>query len=145
MQDLGRVGRVRFIQSSVVASGVLEEKDPGQIIDRYRELEQQLLQSFVQRGGGFGIPLLPGNEVLSLDLLEDFMGQNLLLESVPHPNNLSIGLGTSKVSGGHDNVTVPSGPASMADDEAGQTVTIPSTWTSEVGQGRDMDKVVVSC
>ena len=145
LQDLGRAGRTRFIQSSQVASGALEEKDPGQFTDRYRELEQQLLQSFVQRGGGFGIPLLPGNEVLSLDLLEDFMGQNLLLESIPHPNNLSIGTSASKISSGHDNVTVSSGPASVGDDEAGQTVTIPSTWTPEVGQGRDMDKVVVSC
>ena len=144
---MGRVGRVRFIRSSSqVASGAQEEQDSGQVADQYRELEQQLLQSFVQRGGGFGIPLLPGSDVLSLDLLEDFMGQNLLLESVPHPNNLSIGgASASKISSGHENVTMPSGPALEGEDDAVQTVTIPSTWTLDVGQGRDMDKVVVSC
>jgi hypothetical protein len=32
----------------------------------------------------------------------------------------------------------------MGDDQASQPLTIPSTWTPDVGQGRDMDKVVVS-
>ena len=145
VKDLGRSGRIRFMQpSSQVIEGSSDEGESVKSAARYSELEQQLLQSFAQRGGGFGIPLLPGKEVLSMDLLEDFMGRNLILETVPHPNNLSIGGSTGKSSNGQDNAKMSVPATSMEDDQASQTLTIPSTWASDVGQGRDMDKVVVS-
>jgi hypothetical protein len=130
------------------SSQVIEgSSDKGQSVKsaaRYSELEQQLLQSFAQRGGGFGIPLLPGKEVLSMDLLEDFMGRNLILETVPHPHNINIGVSTGKSSNGQDDIKMSVPATSMGDDQASQPLTIPSTWTPDVGQGRDMDKVVVS-
>ena len=145
VKDLGRSGRIRFMQPS---SQVIEgSSDKGQSVKsaaRYSELEQQLLQSFAQRGGGFGIPLLPGKEVLSMDLLEDFMGRNLILETVPHPHNINIGVSTGKSSNGQDDIKMSVPATSMGDDQASQPLTIPSTWTPDVGQGRDMDKVVVS-
>lgn len=145
LKDLGRSGRIRFMQSSSpVIDGVSEEGDEVKSAARYSELEQQLLQSFAQRGGGFGIPLLPGKEALSMDLLEDFMGRNLMLETVPHPNNLSIGTNTGKISNDQDGSMTSAPATSVGDDQASQSITIPSTWTSDVGQGRDMDKVVVS-
>ena len=125
LQSFGRSDRPKSLTSAPIS--ITDGEGDSSQLQRYRNLQQQLLQSFLRRGGGVGPQV--SLHVLALDLLEDFMGLDLVLETRHNPN------------GGDDNVQDAHDPMQQTGSEPSFSVS--SSWVPEIGEGREVDKLVV--